>query len=389
MRRHSILSVIAILSSAACVDRINFDIGSGDTFPVVIDGFISDEPGPYIIRVSKAFDIESKFSIKTPISIKQLVLSDDQGVSEVLSEISNGVYKTDSTGIRGIVGRVYKLRVELLTGRVYESIPDTLQSAGTVDSVYFNFTQGKVKIDGTTSYGFDVFFNSSAGSKSNNYFLWKFTGTYQVKTNPQFHRIACATIADDCPNAVANCGCPQPLPCSGYIQVGSIYNLTYKSPCTCCSCWVKIYNSVPIISDRQFVEDGRFRDIKVHYAPLTPYTLMFKMHAEVKQLSLSHNAFSFWKAVKDQKEATNSLFQPVTGRISANFKQISGPPGPVEGIFFAAGVSSKAIYIVPNDVPFPGLIPQDKPFPYVNKIDFGSCLDFPNSTTKRPSFWVD
>jgi len=382
------VKILILFTMIACVDRININIDPNTPFALVISGYITDQPGPYTILVQRGYDIES-LGNRTPISIQSVVMSDDHGVSEELSEIRNGVYSTDSAGIRGIVGRAYKLRVELKTGRVYESVPDTLKAGGNVDSVYVHYTTDKDFSGGPDRYALDVLFNSSTESiESDYYYLWRFVGTYQVKTQPQFHRVQCAGVADDCPTPV-NCGCPSPLPCSGYVFGKTIYDLVYVKPSTCSICWVNIFNSTPLVSDDKIADHGQFNAVNAAHIIVTQYMVMFKMHLEIQQMRVSRNAFLFWKAIKDQKLAIGSLFQPVTGKIPTNFVQVAGPSGMVEGTFFAAGINSKAIYVRPLDIPFLVLIPQDVSYPYPNKISQGSCLDFPYSTTKKPLFWKD
>ncbi len=369
MRSNSLFSIIVILLCCTCVDRINFDVGVSSTFPIVIDGFISDQPGPYQIKISKAYDIESKQSLRAPISVRRIIIADNLGNSETLSEITQGTYATTSNGIRGTVGRSYKLNVELLDGRVYESLPDTLLPSGTVDDVYYNFRSDKNK-EGATSYGFDVFFNSSAGDKTNFHFLWQFVGTFQVETNPELYTVSCGESR-----------CPKPLPCSSYI-INSSGVLQKVKSCECCTCWTNIFNDMPIVSDGQLVEDGQFRAVKAAYVPVNQWTFMNKVHAEVRQLSLSPRAFAFWKAIKAQKQAVNSLFQPVTGKVPTNFVQLRGGAGPIEGFFYATAISRRSVFITRSDVPQESMIPiQDLPFK-------DNCLSlFPNSTTEKPDYW--
>lgn len=369
MRHNYILSIFVFLLCWACVDRITFDTDESVVFPIVVDGFISDQPGPYTIELTKAFDIESKTSFKTQISAKRVEIFDDQGYSEVLTQIRTGVYQTDPAGIRGEIGRSYKLRIELLDGRVYESIPDQLVESGNIESVYFNFNISK-DANGANTYGFDVFFDSNSGDQKGYYFLWKFIGTFQAETNPELW--------------VETCGqgkCPRPRPCSGYI-VGTDGQLVQVSECECCTCWYDIQNDVPIVSDDQFVEGGQFKSVKAGYVPLNKWTFLHKVHAQVQQRSLSRNAFDFWRAVKAQKEATTSIFQPVSGKIKGNFTQISGQQTPMEGLFYATSITRKSVYITREDVPNQALIPpQDLPFR-------DNCqLLFPNSTLEKPSYW--
>ena len=110
---------------------------------------------------------------------------------------------------------------------------------------------------------------------------------------------------------------------------------------------------------------------------------MHKIRVEVKLLSLTNQSFRFWKAVENQRAAIGSLFQPVSGKIPINFIQLSGAKSPVQGLFYAAAVSSKSIYIRRSDIPNESMIPA---------ISGGniSCLElFPNATNIKPSFWED
>jgi hypothetical protein len=357
---------ISFLLLMACVDRISLDTGI-TYYPVVVEGFISDKPGPYEIRVTRSFDVQSKSAIKTNISAKRIAIFDDSGYSEDLTEIRQGVYQTSPSGIQGQIGKAYKLKVELLDGRVYESIPDTLYETGTVDSVYFSFFQEKAS-DLTTHYGFDVAFDASSGGDHGDNILWKFTGTYQIETNPELRDEPCGESR-----------CPRPPPCSGWTANGSV--LEQVGACECCTCWVDFQNEVPLVSDNLGVQGGQYRNVKAYRVPLTQWIFMSKVYVRIDQMRLSGRAFAFWRSIKAQKEASGSLFQPITGLVPNNYIQTSGEPGKLEGFFFAGAIHSNGVFITRNDVPNQLLIPsQDLPFKE-------SCLMFPNSTNQKPDFW--
>jgi hypothetical protein len=356
-----------LILAASCVDRVNFDPPLPGAFAVVIDGFITDQPGPYEVKISKAFDIQSKASIKQMVNVNSVVLSDDQGNTETLVRVDDGVYRTQAGGMQGVVGRSYSLKVHLLDGRVYESDPDMLYPSGSVDSIYHEFISW-VDDQGAASYGFDLFSNSSAGTLDNAQFLWRMVGTYQVDTNPEAHKVSCGEAK-----------CPDPLPCSSYrLNNGQ---LEYYQPCACCTCWVTFYNDVPLVSDDLLSLNGKFKKVRMGNIPVTQWTFLYKVHVEVEQYSLSPKAFNFWRAIKAQKLAIGSLFQPLTGKIDGNFRQLSGPEGPVEGLFYASSVVKRSIFIKRSDIPSEGLIPVQT-LPYED-----SCLGFSNSTNLQPDFW--
>ncbi|HEX6890919.1 MAG TPA: DUF4249 family protein [Chryseolinea sp.] len=382
-RRRSILPVLLILFASACLDRIDIEVGDIATNSIVVNGFITNEPGPYQVTINTAFDIESKESFKYPVSAKRVVLSDNTGISEVLTEASEGIYVTKADGIRGMVGRTYVLKVELGDGRVYESVPDTLLESGRIDSLYALFTEEKTLDNSATVYGFDVKFVPSIVSENSYHLMWKFTGTFQANTNPEYK------ILEPCGDVTCS-GCNRcnykPL-CSGLRNISPLPGLERAvfvriGPCECCTCWYDFFNSQPLLSDDLYVQQGKFSAQTAVHIPLDAWTFQHRVYAKVTQFTLSRRAFDFWKAVKDQKTAINSLFQPVTGKIKTNFVQIDGPPAGIDGLFFAAGIASKSIFIDRDDVREGVPIP-DPGVPFAE-----SCLKlFPYATTEKPEFW--
>ncbi len=381
-RRGSILSIFSILLASACLDRIDIETDYVVVNSIAINGFITNEAGPYQVVINAAFDIESKETFQHPVSAKHVVMTDDTGTSEELEETNKGIYVTQANGIQGTIGRSYTLRVELSDGRVYESVPDTLLESGRIDSVYAVFTEEKTQDNNASVYGFDVKFNPSIVSENNYHLMWRFTGTFQSETFPE------GKVDEPCGEVTCQ-GCNRcnykPL-CSGIRNISRVPGIDRAvfvriGPCECCTCWYDFFNPHPKLSDDQFVQRGKFVTQTAMHVPLDPWIFQHRVYAKVSQFTLSRQAFDFWKAVMDQKTAVNSLFQPVTGKIKTNFVQVSGPPAGVEGLFYAAGVASKAIFIDRSDVK-PG-VPIPDPLGVAE-----SCLKlFPFATNQKPEFW--
>jgi len=381
--RSSISSILLIICASACLDRINIDIGTVAFNTIVINGSITNDPGPYQVVIGLAFDIESKESLRNPVTAKRVIISDNTGISEELTETSKGVYVTKADGIQGEVGRVYMLRVELPDGRVYESSADTLLESGRIDSLYAEFTEQKALSNNATQYGFDVKFMPSIVSENGHHLMWKFTGTFQSTTAP-------GAKTDEPCGEITCSGCNRcnykPL-CSGLRNVSPFPGIERAvfvriGPCECCDCWYDFFNPQPMLSADQVAQQGKFVTQTAMHIPLEAWTFQYRVRAKVTQFTLSRQAFDFWRAVKDQKTAVNSLFQPVSGKIKSNFVQVNGPPVAVEGLFFAAGVANKAIFIDRSDVR-PGVT-----IPEVGVLFDDSCLKlFPYGTTQKPEFW--
>lgn len=319
MHNHkSVISYALIIFASACVDRIDFDIEVKSDFPIVIEGYISDKPGPYTINISNSFDIDSKETRKTQASVEKIIIMDDQGNQEVLSEVEKGVYKTSASGIMGVYGRAYRLQVTLPNSAVFESVPDTLSQPSKLDSVYFEFKNLGLSSIGETDYAFDIYFNGSTQGSNNKYFMWKFTGTFKVETVPEFDNEgeACGNI--DCHGCNI---CNLVWKCSGLRNKGTarVPVFVRYEPCSCCTCWYNIYDDKPILSDLQFLQSGQLKNVMAGRIPVHQWIFQHKVFAEVNQQSISSTAYNFYKSIKDQKDAVNSLFQPITGRVKNNF----------------------------------------------------------------------
>jgi hypothetical protein len=382
------LALFFLLLIGSCVDRIDFDVELKSNFPIVIEGYISDQHGPFTINISHAFDIDSKSTMKTPAKVKEIILLDNNGNVEQLTELEVGVYRTNENGIKGKVGNAYRLRITLMNEAVFESIPDTMNAPGHLDSLYYKLVNTGVSLENSGSdYSYDFYFDGSKGQNDKPYFLWKFIGTFKCDTHPELD----ARDGEPCgfPDCQGCSICNNVWRCSGLRNIGSPKYPTYINyePCSCCTCWYTIYNNQPILSNVEFVRASSSKGIKAGSIPVNDYTFQNKIYAEVIQLSLSHQAFNYYKSIANQKEAINSLFQPVSGKIKSNFIQISGPESTVEGFFYAATLSSKRISLTKKDVPKGTyqFLPEDQPL-----IIAKNCTKlFPNSSNVKPDFWED
>ncbi len=330
------ISILSFLFIVACVDRIELDTIDQFDSQIVVDGFISDDPGPYTVKIFRTSKVDDNLRNALPFSAKEVSIFDNLGNTEVLEETVLGLYQTKPTGLRGMVGRVYTLRIENRDGTIYESTPELIRPSGSIDSIYHEFESFKPTA-GPTEYGFRIFMDSQ-GEEDSNFFRWKFNGTYRVQTNPELHDIPCGQAR-----------CPDPRPCSGYIFNGSLNKV---GNCACCSCWVLQVEDSPIVSDNQFVQGGKFNKVEMGFVPMNEFTFYDKYKVEIEQLSLSKAAFDFWRVIKSQKEGATSLFQPAFGQVKTNIFPTNGGPE-VLGIFYAAAKARKTIFINRAAVPVP------------------------------------
>jgi hypothetical protein len=364
--RLSKASIFIFLISIGCIDPFNVQVPGIERL-IAVDGMITDQPGPYTVKLFWTSSIGEVLSMADPVEDAQVIISDDQGNSEILAYHGKGIYETSNNGIQGLIGRSYHVDINTKDGNRYTSTPEELKSAGSIDSMYFKFKLQESLSNGTAvqNNGFEIYADSKA---SEGLIRWRWKGTYFLTTHPEL--VVVKNTGSQGPAFLA-----APLPCSGYTSPDGI-NLNKTGECTCCNCWLTQYPSSPVLSDDQFVNSNQSKGIKIAYIPANPNYFFTKYYLSVDQLSLSQVAYDFWKQIRSQQTAGSSLFQPPISKAKGN---ISGTRDAL-GIFSACGIASKDLWIDKSDIPYK----------LGDNVIVGSCLQQPGDTTavnQPPLFW--
>lgn len=357
MRLLVILS-LALIIIDGCVDPLEVAIPEVK-FQLVVDGFITDEPGPYTVKLYRARPLKTDLDRLVSEKFAKITLVDDAGNSELLTEVAEGVYQTSSTGIRGQVGRSYHLEILTVTGKRFFSDPEKIYPAGELKEIDYEFQPRE------SGDGFRIFVNASGAEAQDDLIRFRVVGTYEVETFPQLRT-----------RLVEGGRVPDPYPCSGY-GVNQNGALTKYSDCTCCRCWVNQYDDIPVVADEQFASGNEFVGLEVGFVPINRQTFYSKYRVEVQQMSLTNVAYQFWKLVRAQKTGVTDLFQPPASRIQGNIHSPDPAENPL-GIFWAAGVNKKSVFIERRQLPY-----------LIQPIDtlVAPCQFFPYSTNQKPGFW--
>jgi hypothetical protein len=104
-------------SLSSCEKVINIDLNS--VYPqLVVEANLSDKPGPYVVKLSRTVNFSNITDIPM-VTGARVEISDSLGKSELLYEVSNGIYKT--TFLRGVPGDEYTLTITT-GGETYKSV---------------------------------------------------------------------------------------------------------------------------------------------------------------------------------------------------------------------------------------------------------------------------
>jgi hypothetical protein len=360
------LCAFVFLFLLSCIDPLQFDINYS-TSVLVVEGMISDQAGPYTLKLSTSAGVDTD-QVPLPFSAARVTLFAENEAVEDLKEETAGSYTT-SGSLRGEVGKVYHVRIQTPDGKIFESKPEQIQPAGFIKTISYEFEPRTVSLP----YGdfkadvFNVFIDGFASPEETEFLRWRFTGMYKVVSNPELHKI---WIQD--PYWLID-----PLPCSGFV-VGPYNVLIQREACTCCTCWSRQYETLPQLSDQSQISEGNFNKVKVAEVPITTATFFEKYLITVEQMSLSDDAFQFFKIIRNQKLSQSDLFQAAPGEIVGNIKGVNNTDR-VVGLFYATSIDLKRLVINRSEVPY-NLPPQD--------LVTDACTTYyPNSTTIKPVEW--
>lgn len=126
------LLLALLISLTACEKVIQLDLKNSSP-KIVIQGSIYDHAGPFTITLSKSvnFDAASEYP---SVSGAKVLISDNYGQSEVLSEPVPGRYVTSK--LKGIPGHIYSLSVN--AGKETYRASALMPHAVGMDSIYFS-----------------------------------------------------------------------------------------------------------------------------------------------------------------------------------------------------------------------------------------------------------
>jgi hypothetical protein len=130
MKKHIIFFIFIAFAYSSCEKVIDLDLETTSPY-LVIQGNIYDQPGPYIVKLSKTVDFDQTNDYPS-VSGALVIISDDHGVVDTLKETDSGTYQTSK--IEGIPGYTYTLSVTS-DGVSYTS-SSTMPPAIDIDTIY-------------------------------------------------------------------------------------------------------------------------------------------------------------------------------------------------------------------------------------------------------------
>ncbi len=369
----------------SCIDPLDVHIPVYER-QLVVDGSVYEGSGPHRVRLyySSSFQAQrSEFKSPDPLRDAQVNIHSSDNENFSLLEIAPGLYEIPENVLHASVGMSYQLFIRTSDHQEYQSSAQLMEAAGEIENLYFEFAEDVLYFPETRQLrdGFIIWMDAKADPQSSGFLRWRYTGTYESISQPE-QRTRVEASASGLPLII-----PDPLLCSGYEFNGT--ELVQVGPCECCTCWVDEDDGKVRLASRNFNQNGFFNNIRLVIIPADRNRFYRKYSIAVEQLSLTEEAYEFWRLVESQQKGTASLFQPNISIIKGNIHNITKPSENVIGFFNVSAIAKKRISIDRLVIPY-CLEPRTEFLDCLQEPElfFNDCrLKYERSTIERPIFW--
>lgn len=297
---------ICTINLVSCIEEVQIDIRSED-LKLVVEGSISSQKPPYRVKLSYsgAFKYVNNIPQENIIAFANVFVMDDLGKKIVFYPQANGEYKTlDDVANQGKVGRTYVLTIELPSGEVYQSRPEKIPVTVPIDKIYYQYRAVSPVFDAkgfcTTPNGYDVFIDTQDPANQTNYYRWEASSVSRRTTTG----ITCGFFT------ICNASCFQEI---------------------------KNYESLNTYSD-QYANGGAIKKRQVIFSPL--YATGFH-YIDISQVSITREAYQFWRRFEEQQTRTGSVLDPLPASIEGNIYNVKDPNKLALGYFSGLGTYRK------------------------------------------------
>lgn len=156
MKKIIIFNIALAFIFTSCTKEIDVDLNTAEP-QIVIEGNITNEAGPYTVKISKTVNFSDPNSYP-PVSGALVIISDNSGVVDTLDETSSGLYQTSV--LAGVPGRTYNLEV-VAEGKTFNA-SSTMPQPVTLDSLAFTLFTSKGNSGGPEYFTLPIFTDPAA-----------------------------------------------------------------------------------------------------------------------------------------------------------------------------------------------------------------------------------
>lgn len=303
----------------SCIDEYWPDVDKYENL-LVVEGGITNTPGPYTIKISKSLPV--KYARYIPFSGCVLKIFDDDGSSETLVETEPGTYSTMSNGIQGQIGKRYKLSVITPQGKEYESSYEELIKPVLIDDVYAEVEYHSNSGLDHPQVGYQFYIDAEETLNDTNFYLWDMEATFHFQSDFFIRWYYNGRVRE-------------------FHPIDSLYD-----------CWrtnkvkdIFTFNSTSLVTNK-------LERFPLNYVNTETKELTVKYSLLVNQHTIGKSAYQYWNAIEEQNSEQGSMYSQQPYQIRGNMRSINDDNESVLGYFMVSGFDTRRIFVDRIDAPF-------------------------------------
>ncbi len=309
------IALISLIGLGSCLEPFEPKLTDSNREFFVVDGIITDQEGPYIVKISKSKSlvIENK-----PVSNLDVKIEDEDGNIESLWESSPGVYQTVS--LQGQVNKSYRLILNNGSSH-YQSTWEKIPPSATIDSIYYRVEDKATTDKEENLTGVQFFVDSHGDTESTRYYRYEWEEVWKIGV---YWASYYDYLGDD--------------------KIKTTDNPRY-------TCWkYGSPTSINIATTEGLKENVLSRHL-LGFITGEEERFTQRYSFLVKQFALEEKEYLFWKNLQESNEEIGGLFDRQPAKVLSNLSNPSDPKDEILGYFSASGLKEKRVYINSGEVP--------------------------------------
>ena len=305
---NSRIYIFSLIMALGCVEPFEPVIPMADRQYIVVDGIITDQPGPYQVKLTRTVSLDSESSKGTSINNATVRIESGEGDVDLLVPIGNGRYQT--TNIRGVIGGKYKLNFSV-EGQTYESNWESILESSNIDSVSYDRQVDLV----AGEEGIQFYVTNSGNPEAARFYRYEWEETWQITVE---YRALYDYLGGD--------------------KVAYTTNPLYD-------CWKYDSSRVINLGSTQGLADNKLYKHKIPFVFGDDERFTERYSLNLKQFGLNEEEYAFWKLLQESNQEGGSLFDKQPANVTGNIKNIDDPEDVVLGYFSASSLKEERLFL--------------------------------------------
>jgi hypothetical protein len=328
MRKYLLFGFFILLTCQACKEKYIPSLDEPDKI-LVVEGRITDEPGPQTITLTDAVPFNKDQSFPEMGAI--VTVLDENKYAYTFRETFPGVYVSNSAVFHPTVGSTYTLLIKTNEGKSYVSTPQVLQPKGKIDTIYSAFKSVTFQTDVNNT----SIFSNEPGIE----FL---TSMDLSKDNSPYYRFSSSLLIEFITRYSFNMNVP--YCCWLTYMTNDFINLVSQDN-----------KSQKVEHEMGFVPTDTFfySMVKQRVDGNPPGTFFWiykyphSFQISFKEYHINKDVYDYYNSMDIQLQAKDRIFDPVAYQFKGNMVCIEKPNEVVLGVFEVASVQLRTFLFDP------------------------------------------